>query len=99
MFGKECGGEVTQVSQQRILLVAPVGSKLKRVAISLMLSLATFRFLFFGVSCGIGIILCLIIPVCIKPYIILTKPITKIEPKITFLYLGFFILIAKSAKL
>ena len=53
VLGKESRREVSQVCQQRILLISPIRCKLKGVTIRLLLSGPSVGFLLFGEASGV----------------------------------------------
>ena len=56
ILGKESRSKVTQVSQQVVFLVAPVRSKLKRIAIHLVFTLTTNAFLLFRKASCVAVV-------------------------------------------
>ena len=56
MLGKEGRGKVPKVCQQRILLIAPIGCKLKGIALRLMFTRTTASFCLFGKARGVRVI-------------------------------------------
>ena len=56
VLGKEGGSKIAQICQECILLIRPIGCKLKRITICLMLAWTTSILLLLGITCGVGVV-------------------------------------------
>ena len=56
MLGKEGGGKVAQVRQQRVLLIRPIGSELKGVSIRLVLTRSAVCLFLLGIAGSVRVV-------------------------------------------